>query len=147
MRWHKYLWKAVLTFVIIVVIGSYAYTHLEGWSLLDSIYFVVITLTTIGYGDLVPVTNLGKVFTIFFSFFGIAFAFYVFSMMGNKLFKTHLSQKVSEIKEETKEQEEIKEEIKEETKEQEEIKKEIKKDIKEGLKGNKKRPKKRARKK
>jgi len=96
--------------------------------MLDSIYFVVITLTTIGYGDLIPLTSLGKLFTIFFSFFGIAFAFYVFSMMGTRLFKEHLSREVSEIKEETKEQEEIKEDIKEE--------------IKEGLKGKKKRRKK-----
>lgn len=116
MRWHKYVWRAVLIFAIIVIIGSYAYTHLEGWSLLDSIYFVVITLTTLGYGDIVPVTSAGKIFTIFYSFFGIAFAFYVFSMMGSRLFKDHLSRKVSEIKEETKEQEEIKEEIEEEIK-------------------------------
>jgi voltage-gated potassium channel len=128
MRWHKYLWKSVLIFIIIVILGSCAYTYLEGWSMLDSIYFVVITLTTIGYGDLIPLTSLGKLFTIFFSFFGIAFAFYVFSMMGTRLFKEHLSREVSEIKEETKEQEEIKEDIKEE--------------IKEGLKGKKKRRKK-----
>ncbi len=84
--------------------------------MLDSIYFVVITLTTIGYGDLVPITSLGKLFTIFFAFFGIAFAFYVFSMMGSRLFKKHLSREVSEIQEETKEQEEIKQEIKKDIK-------------------------------
>ena len=138
MRWHKYLLKAGSIFILIVILGSYAYTHLEGWSLLDSIYFVVITLTTIGYGDLVPMTNLGKIFTIFFSFFGIAFAFYLFSMMGNKLFREHLSNKVSQIKEETKEQVEIKEKIKEKTKEQKQIKKEIKKDINEGINKGKK---------
>jgi len=116
MRWHKHLWTLILIFVIIVILGSCAYIYLEGWSLLDSIYFVVITLTTIGYGDLVPITSLGKLFTIFFAFFGIAFAFYVFSMMGSRLFKKHLSREVSEIQEETKEQEEIKQEIKKDIK-------------------------------
>ena len=117
MRWHKYLWRAVLIFVLIVFAGSFAYHYVEGLSMLDSVYFVVITLTTIGYGDLAPLTDAGKIFTIFFSFFGIAFAFYIFSMMGSRLFKEHLGRKVSEIKEETKEQEEIKKEIKEDIKE------------------------------
>ena len=83
MRWHKYLWKSVLIFIIIVILGSCAYTYLEGWSMLDSIYFVVITLTTIGYGDLIPLTSLGKLFTIFFSL--NIFCFLCFFNDGNKI--------------------------------------------------------------
>jgi voltage-gated potassium channel len=54
-----------------LVLGTLFYWRVEGWSVLDSIYFSVITLTTVGYGDLAPTTAAGKVFTIFCGFAGI----------------------------------------------------------------------------
>ena len=51
--------------------GTIFYHVVEGWSLLDSVYFCVITLTTIGYGDFAPTTNLARLFTIFYAFTGI----------------------------------------------------------------------------
>jgi len=40
---------------------------------IDALYFTVVTLTTIGYGDLHPTTDLSKIFTIFFVFAGVSF--------------------------------------------------------------------------
>jgi voltage-gated potassium channel Kch len=51
--------------------GAVFYRVAEGWSLLDSFYFSVITLTTIGYGDLSPSTTAGKIFTIIYIFVGL----------------------------------------------------------------------------
>ena len=51
---------------VIVAIGSVFYSLVEGWSLLDSVYFCVVSLTTVGFGDLAPVTTAGKLFTIFY---------------------------------------------------------------------------------
>lgn len=92
MRLKKHLVISVITFFLIIVVGAYAYSNVEGWSGLDSVYFVVVTVTTIGYGDLVPKTNLGKIFTIFFSFLGISVAFYFVSLIGASVFKEHLSE-------------------------------------------------------
>lgn len=65
--------RAVLIYAAItVVIGAIIYHYVEGWRWLDALYFVVITMTTIGYGDLTPQTNLGKVITIFAALNGIA---------------------------------------------------------------------------
>jgi len=55
----------------LLVIGTFAYHWLEGWSYLDSLYFCVISLATIGYGDLTPTTPQAKLFTIFYVINGI----------------------------------------------------------------------------
>lgn len=54
-----------------LLVGVLVYHWLEGWSLLDALYFCVITLATIGYGDLTPTTPLAKAFTIFYVINGI----------------------------------------------------------------------------
>lgn len=83
-------------FLIILPGGTYAYSYLEGWDYLDSLYFTVVTVTTIGYGDLVPQTDAGKIFTMIFPFIGIAMAFYFFSIIGNHVFKKTFESKLKE---------------------------------------------------
>ncbi|NVK52445.1 MAG: two pore domain potassium channel family protein [Flavobacteriaceae bacterium] len=61
----------LLTSLIILAFGSTVYHYLEGWSWLDAVYFSIITLTTIGYGDFSPKTDGGKLFTIFYILIGI----------------------------------------------------------------------------
>ncbi len=51
--------------------GTVFYSQAEGWGIVDSLYFSVITLTTIGYGDLHPTSPLSKIFTIFYILLGI----------------------------------------------------------------------------
>jgi voltage-gated potassium channel len=51
--------------------GTIFYRVVEGWSLLDCFYFSSMTLATVGYGDLVPTTPAGKLFTVFYVFAGV----------------------------------------------------------------------------
>ena len=55
----------------VLCIGWLFYHWAEGWSWLDSLYFSVVTLGTVGYGDLTPSTPLSKLFTIFYILNGI----------------------------------------------------------------------------
>lgn len=65
-------YRSLLTTTLFVVgFGSVVYHNIEGWTWIDSIYFSVITLTTIGYGDYSPQTDEGKLFTIFYIIIGI----------------------------------------------------------------------------
>lgn len=79
-RFGRGVWKslhdpefdALFTLVIAILgLGTVFYHYNEGWGWLDSLYFSVTTLTTVGYGDLSPHTAGGKVFTIVYLFIGI----------------------------------------------------------------------------
>lgn len=61
----------IFSVVSILAFGTIFYSIVEDWSMLDSLYFCVVTLTTIGYGDYAPKTSLGKIVTIFYIFAGI----------------------------------------------------------------------------
>ena len=56
---------------ILLLLGTFFYHGVEGWDYVDSIYFSVVTLTTVGYGDLAPHTDAGKLFTILYLLIGI----------------------------------------------------------------------------
>jgi len=54
-----------------LLVGTFAYHWLEGWSYLDALYFSVVSLGTVGYGDLTPTTPVAKLFTIVYLINGI----------------------------------------------------------------------------
>ncbi|MBM4287075.1 MAG: potassium channel protein [Deltaproteobacteria bacterium] len=58
-------------------IGTLGYMVVEGWSLFDGLYMTVITLTTVGYGEVRPLSQPGRTFTILLIFLGVGFMFYV----------------------------------------------------------------------
>ncbi len=66
--------ELLLIFGLLVIVwlgGSIFYHLVEGLSVVDSIYFTAITLTTVGYGDFSPQTDAGKIFTAIYAFIGI----------------------------------------------------------------------------
>ena len=54
-----------------ICLGTVIYHYLEEWSYVDSLYFSVVTLTTVGYGDFTPQTDAGKLFTVFYIIIGV----------------------------------------------------------------------------
>ncbi len=71
------LFLSIALIILLYAVGFVIYSHLEGWSFVDSIYFQTMTFTTIGYGDIVPLTDEGKLFTVLISWIGISIAFFV----------------------------------------------------------------------
>ena len=52
-------------------LGCAFYWYVEGWAPLDTVYFLTVTSTTVGYGDISPVSTIGKLFTCFYALVGI----------------------------------------------------------------------------
>ena len=68
----------------IVVIGTIAYHYMENWSWITSLYFVVATLATVGYGDIHPTNDGTRLFTVFFILIGVTVAISSISVIGTK---------------------------------------------------------------
>jgi voltage-gated potassium channel len=69
----------VVTVILFYLLASLYYHDVEGWSATDCIYFLTVTITTVGYGDFSPTNDKSRVFTIFVVIFGLIFVFSIIS--------------------------------------------------------------------
>lgn len=65
MRFEHRIWKLVLSLALTFLAGILGYEIIEGWNFLDAAYMTVITLATIGYGETHPLSDPGRIFTMF----------------------------------------------------------------------------------
>ena len=83
----------IYTLFILLAGATTFYSQIEGWSLVDSLYFAVMTMTTIGYGDLTPTYISSKLFTIVYAVLSIG----IFVAFGTKLVKIILDIKLHQV--------------------------------------------------
>ncbi|HET6444874.1 MAG TPA: potassium channel family protein [candidate division Zixibacteria bacterium] len=78
-------YRALLIWVVVLLaIGTVFFSQVEGWEILDSLYFSVVTLATVGYGDFSPETAAGKVFAMVYMLFGLSILASFVSMMAKE---------------------------------------------------------------
>ncbi|MCB0412760.1 MAG: potassium channel protein [Bdellovibrionales bacterium] len=80
MQGHKIL-KLFLILCFITLVGTFGYSKIEGWSILDSLYMTVITLTTIGFKEVHPLSENGQIFTIIYIVLGVGNIAYILSTL------------------------------------------------------------------
>ncbi len=68
----------LILFIVIIFGGTFGYMLLENTTFWDGMYLTIITIATVGYGDMVPIHPAGKVFTIFLVFAGAGLVMYTF---------------------------------------------------------------------
>ena len=56
----------------LIAIATVVYRVAEGWTWVDSVYFSVITVTTVGFGDLTPTSDFTKLFTVAYVLTGVS---------------------------------------------------------------------------
>jgi voltage-gated potassium channel len=92
--WHgiKYdqEFRVLLVILLTLLFGAtYFYWSVEGWSIIDALYFSVMTMSTIGYGDFTPTTDFSKLFTIIYALLSIG----VFVAVVSKIVTIILAEK------------------------------------------------------
>lgn len=76
--------SALYAIFSLVLFGTIMYRLLEKWTWVNSFYFSVSTLSTVGYGDLLPSTDMSKLFTAFYILAGVTVSFAALGIIGNK---------------------------------------------------------------
>src|ERR687894_1607493 len=74
----------------VAAFGTVGFTLVEGWSLLDSLYMAVMTVTTVGYGPPLPLSPAGRNFSIFFMVLGVGTAGYLLSTAVQSLVRSEI---------------------------------------------------------
>ncbi len=68
---------AVLIIVIILLYGILGSMYIMGLNIYDSIYYTIITIATVGYGDIIPITPLQKIFSVTLALSGVGILAYI----------------------------------------------------------------------
>lgn len=78
--------------LIMLASGVLFYTQVEHWSFIDALYFSVITMATIGYGDLAPTTTFSKIFTMFYALVSVGIFVALAAKIGSVLLEKRKQQ-------------------------------------------------------
>ncbi len=85
-------------FIFLLLVGATVfYTKVEAWSILDALYFSIMTMATVGYGDFVPTTDISKLFTIIYAFLSIG-SFVAFTAKSVQIMLENNQKRIAKIK-------------------------------------------------
>jgi voltage-gated potassium channel len=87
---HKKIYYSVIALALIIVAGTLGYHAIEGWPLFDGLYMTVITLATIGYGEVHTLSRAGRYFTLGLIVVGVAAFGFLLSNITQTLIETEI---------------------------------------------------------
>lgn len=89
-----YLKRLILAFVLMtasVIIGIIGYMSLEGYSVLDAFYMAIVTVSTVGFREVQPLSDNGKIFTSFYIISNLIFFAFLVSTVAKYIFEGELN--------------------------------------------------------
>src|SRR3990172_2099117 len=72
------------------IVGTAGFTTIEGWPALDSLYMTITTLSTVGYGEIHPLSRAGRLFAIILIVGGLGTALYTLTRLGQVVLESEL---------------------------------------------------------
>ena len=81
---------ALAAVLLSIGLGAIVFHGLEGWSILDSLYVTTQTVTTVGYGDIVPRTSYGRAFATIFMLVGVGVVLYALTSTVQSIVQSEL---------------------------------------------------------
>ena len=87
----------ILMGAIVIFIAESDHPDSQITTLLDAVWWTVSTVTTVGYGDIVPVTDMGKIIAIFYMIFGIAVLGIFLSVLGTRFYRNRFEKEEKEF--------------------------------------------------
>lgn len=88
-RARQHLFGGIVALGCVVLIGIFWYHIVEGWPWLDALYMSVITLATVGYAEIHPLGDRGRIFTIVLILMGIVVIAYILNSFTEALIQGH----------------------------------------------------------
>ena len=92
------LFFSLFLILFLIVFGVSGYSIIEHWSLLESLYMTIITLTTVGFTEVKPLSEAGRIFTISFIILGIGSAGFALTTLFGYIFEGPMMQSIKERK-------------------------------------------------
>ncbi|MBW8713923.1 MAG: potassium channel protein, partial [Acidobacteria bacterium] len=79
-------WRlSVVLLVTVLCVGTAGYVVIEGWDVFDAFYMTITTVTTVGYGEIHPLSRTGRLFNSGVIILGVATVLYTFSFLMARL--------------------------------------------------------------
>ena len=82
-RLYRHLTFVIALYLLLLTFGSVGYILIEGWPWTDSIYMTVITISTVGFGEIRPLSPIGRVFTGGLIVLGVSTTAYAISTLAD----------------------------------------------------------------
>jgi voltage-gated potassium channel len=98
MSLERRLLNIVLLFAIVIAFGGVGYVLIEGWSWIDAFYMAVITVTTVGFAEVHPLSPAGQIFTAVLVLLGVGSITYAFTALTNYLIAGELGDVLQEFR-------------------------------------------------
>ena len=88
---RRRLIRALILTIIVIIVGTVGYMILEGWNVSDSFFMTIISITTVGYGEVRPLDQSGRILTALLIVGGIAIFGYTVTTLATTLVENELT--------------------------------------------------------